>query len=95
MARVIYSPEAESDLLGIASFIARDKPSAARQWVKLLQDKCELLATHPRVGEEKPGFGVQGCRVFSVGSYVIFFRAVEQGIEVARIVHGSRDMGNL
>lgn len=26
--------------------------------------------------------------------YVVFYRAIEDGIEVARIVHGSRDLGN-
>lgn len=32
MSSVLYSPEAESDLLGIAEYIARDKPEAARNW---------------------------------------------------------------
>jgi plasmid stabilization system protein ParE len=30
MAKVIYAPAAENDLLGIAGFIAQDKPGAAR-----------------------------------------------------------------
>jgi toxin ParE1/3/4 len=47
------------------------------------------------MGELREGFGVPGCRSFSVGNYAIFFRPVEGGIEVARIIHGSRDMRNL
>jgi plasmid stabilization system protein ParE len=31
----------------------------------------------------------------SVGMYVIFFRPTSNGIEIARILHGSRDLGNL
>ncbi|MFG0291282.1 MAG: type II toxin-antitoxin system RelE/ParE family toxin [Rhodopirellula sp. JB044] len=47
------------------------------------------------MGEERRGFGVPGCRSFSFGSYVIFFHAIEDGIEVARVIHGSRDMRNI
>jgi len=95
MPKVIYAPAADDDLVDIAAYIARDKPAAARRWVKAIREKCELLAAHPMMGEERPGFGVPGCRCFSVGHYVVFFRAIEGGIEVARIVHGSRDLSDL
>lgn len=95
MPQVVYAPEAEADLVGIAEHIAWDKPAAARSWLRRIRESCELLATQPEAGELRPGFGVPGCRSFSVGSYVIFFRVAGDGIEVARIVHGSRDMRNL
>ena len=95
MTRVIYAPAAEDDLVDIAAYIARDKPEAARRWVQTIRDKCDILATRPLMGEETPRFGVPGCRCFTIGNYVVFFRAIEDGIEVARIVHGSRDFGNL
>lgn len=95
MPRVIYSPAAAEDLVDIAAYIARDKPGAARRWVQTIRQKCESIASHPMAGEERPGFGVPGCRSFGVGNYVLFFRAIEDGIEVARIVHGSRDLSNL
>ena len=31
-------------------------------------------------------------RSFPVGRYVIFYRAGREGIEVARVLHGSRDI---
>ena len=31
-------------------------------------------------------------RVLSTGSYLIFYRAVDSGIEVARVLHGARDI---
>ena len=82
MARVIYSPAADADLLGIAGFIARDKPDAALRFVQTIQETCELLAGHPRMGESRRGFGLPGCRCFTVGNYVIFFRAIANGIEI-------------
>lgn len=47
------------------------------------------------MGAERSGFGVPGCRSFCVGNYVVFYRAVDDGIHVARIVHGSRDLRSL
>ncbi len=39
-------------------------------------------------------FSVLGCRSLSFGNDVLFFRAVEDGIEVARVIHESRDLRN-
>lgn len=95
MPRVDYAPEADDDLVGIADFIARDNPNAARRWAEKIRDVCSTLATQPDMGELRKEFGIAGCRSFSVGSYIIFFRAMDDGIEVARIVHASRDMRNI
>jgi toxin ParE1/3/4 len=89
------SPDAEDDLVGIADFIARDKPEAARRWILRIRQTCETLATQPHMGELRTGFGVSGCRSLNAGNYVIFYRPIDDGIEVARVVHGSRDMRSL
>jgi len=34
MPSVIYAPEADDDLEGIVEFIARDKPTAATDWLQ-------------------------------------------------------------
>ena len=94
MARVIYAPDADDDLMGIVDYIARDKPVAARNWLQKVRDTCESLAMQPEMGEVRQGFGVPGCRSFVIGSYVVFFRPIEGGIEVSRVIHGSRDMGH-
>ncbi|MFT5524488.1 MAG: toxin ParE1/3/4 [Pirellulaceae bacterium] len=95
MANVIYAPEADDDLFGIVEYIARDKPEAARKWLRKIRETCETIATQPEAGELRPGFGVTDCRSFSVGNYVIFFRAIEGEIEVSRVIHGNRDMRNM
>ncbi len=92
MSHVTYSPEAEDDLVGIAEYIARDKPVAARDWIRKIRETCDTIAEHPGMGEPRRIFGIPGCQSFSVGNYVIFFRRVEIGIEVARVIHGSRDV---
>ena len=95
MADISFAPEAEEDISGIAEYIAQDKPEAANRWIQNLQDTCQLLATQPEMGEKRSDLGITDCRSFSVGSYVIFFRRVTNGIEVARVFHGSRDVREL
>lgn len=95
MPHVIYAPEAENDISGIVEVIACDSPNAARNWITKLRSTCDTLATLPNVGEMRNEFGVPGCKSFSFGNYVLFFRAVEGGIEVARVIHGSRDLQSM
>ena len=92
MADVIYAPEADDDLEAIVEYIARDKPRAAREWLLKIRETCETLAAQTALGEERKGFGVAGCRSFSVGQYVVYFRPIDGGIEVSRVIHGRRDM---
>lgn len=93
MSQARFSQDAAADLLDIAAFIARDNPSAAREWLSAVHDRCQSLARHPHSGELRPGFGVAGCRSVTVGVYVIFFRPGDDGVEIARVLHGSRDLG--
>ena len=95
MSTARFSADAEADLHAIVEFIARDNPVAAREWLSIVRDRCHLLAEHPLTGELREGFGVAGCRSVTVGVYVIFFRPSRDDVEIARILHGSRDLGNL
>ncbi len=73
MKKVLYAPEADDDLAGIAAYIARDNPNAARRWVQLIREKCEIYATQPAMAEERHGFGVPSCRSFSWETTSCFF----------------------
>lgn len=95
MANVVYAPDAEDDIADIVEVIARDNPNAARNWLAKLRSTCDTLSTQPNVGELRKDFGVPGCKSFSFGNYVLFFRAIDDGIEVARVIHGSRDLRNI
>jgi toxin ParE1/3/4 len=95
MAHVIFSPDAEDDLFEISDRISRDNPTAADHWLNRLSDLCEKLADFPGMGEIRDGYGVAGCRSFTYGNYVVFFRAIATGIEVIRVLHGHRDLRNL
>ena len=90
---VVISPSAEIDIEGISSGISSENVSAAKKWLDGVQGIFEMLDAHPDVGEYRSEFSVQGCRSFTFGRYIIFFRRVAVGVEIARVIHGSRDLG--
>jgi len=92
MARVIVSERADNDLFDIVEYIARHNPVAADELRARIVSACETLATESQAGEFREGFGVSGCRSFSAGNYVLFFSHIKDGIEVSRVIHGSRDL---
>lgn len=94
MAELIIAPSARQDLSDIFDYIARDKPVAAVNWVEKIEEKCKLIATMPEFGERRPEYGAE-FRSSAVGRYVIFFRAIEKGIEVVRVISGDRDVRSL
>ncbi|TWT81738.1 Plasmid stabilization system protein [Planctomycetes bacterium CA13] len=94
MATLIIAPAAQQDLSDIYDYIARDKPIAAANWVEKIEEKCKLIAETPKFGERRPEYGAE-IRSSVVGRYVIFFRPIENGIEVARVIAGDRDIRSL
>jgi toxin ParE1/3/4 len=88
----VLSREAEVDIAGISDYIADRNVGAAIKMLSLLEETCQMLADNPEVGELRNGFGVPGCRSFTVSRYVVFFRPNGNGIDVARILDASRDL---
>jgi toxin ParE1/3/4 len=61
---------------------------------RAIEERCDFIATTPNFGELRPEFGAD-IRSYTVGRYVIFFRSIEDGIEVVRVVAGDRDIREL
>ena len=52
----------------------------------------DLLSEKEIICEDELG---ESLRSFPVGNYVIFYRAMQDGIEVVRVLSGFRDIPNL
>ncbi len=94
MSRVILAPEADHDLWEIARYIARRNLRAAFRFIDMIYEEGELLATHPDIGRARSELA-PGLRSFPVGAFVLFYRATPAGVQVARILRGSRDIPSL
>jgi toxin ParE1/3/4 len=85
---------AEEDSREIWRYIATDNPAAADRLLRKIDAKLESYAEQPRMGTPRDTLA-PGLRSFPVGSYLVFYRVVPEGIEVARILHGARDLKEL
>ena len=94
MSRPFFSPAARRDLLEILDYIAQDNAPAAVSFVDKLEAKCRQLAELPDMGFRRDDLAPE-LRAWPVGNYVIFYRVCKDGIEIARVVHGARDLGKL
>src|SRR5687768_16777351 len=90
MGRVRIVPRAERDLSRIWRFMAdRWSPGTARRFVRQVLKKCQLLAEFPGIGAERDELA-PGTLSFPLGNFILFYRRIEGGIELQRVVHGSR-----
>ena len=81
----------ESDYREIWHYIAYDNRAAADQMLRRIDEKLRLYATQPFMGTDRSRLG-PGLRSFPVGNYLAFYRVVEDGIELVRVLHGSRKL---
>lgn len=84
-------PQTERDIAAIWTFIAADSVSAADAVLDGLEQAFGMLAQAPRAGRARDDLGPR-LRSFPVGSYVIFYLAISDGIEVVRVLHGRQDV---
>ena len=94
MARILRTPQADTDLFRIWDFIADDNLSAADRLIRKMDETFQLLATNPGMGTKQDQYR-PGLRCFPVGNYIIFYRPIDDGIEIYRVLHGARQLDDL
>lgn len=94
MPTIKRTAQAEEDLIEIWVYIAQDNPAAADRLLDDIDAKCLLLADNPHLGAARPDIAPE-LRYFPVGSYLVLYREISQGIEVVRIAHGARRLDKL
>ena len=94
MPIIKISAAAEDDLKEIWTHIAEDDDESATNLVKEMIRKFATLRDHPKIGREQNELLVN-LRSFPVKDYIIFYQPFEGGIEILRVLHGSRDIGTI
>ncbi|MGD2109210.1 MAG: type II toxin-antitoxin system RelE/ParE family toxin [Phycisphaerae bacterium] len=94
MSRYRLSRQARLDLDDIWLHIAQGNVTAADRFIDALADKFRILADEPGVGPLRSELA-RGVRSFPLGKYVIFYRAIQDGLEIVRVLSGFRDISAL
>jgi toxin ParE1/3/4 len=94
LQRIVKTAQAERDLDDIWFYIAQDNNAAADALLDAFDKQCHLLAEQPMMGRARPDLSLN-LRSFPIDSYVVFYIPSVNGIEIIRVLHSARDMGEL
>ena len=92
MNRLEVSAAARADLFGIRLFASGAGEDYANRVVEKFQGAFERLRTYPRLGQSRPDLALGPIRLWVETPYLIVYREIEDGVEIARVIHGSRDL---
>ncbi|MFZ2654953.1 MAG: type II toxin-antitoxin system RelE/ParE family toxin [Victivallales bacterium] len=92
--KLIISRRAIEDLIDIWSYIALDNYDAADAFTDKLHASCKALPKMPDMGRSRDEL-MPGLRSLSYKGYMIFYRAVNQNLEIIRVLNGCMDVDSM
>lgn len=98
--RIIRRVQARRDAIESALYIAQDNPEAGRRLLDAIESAYKQLAVMPQMGtayaSRNPALaGLRRLPVPGFHNFQIFYRPIDAGIEVIRVLHGARDYDSL
>jgi toxin ParE1/3/4 len=93
MSSYSFSDTAIRDLDEICNYIAVHNSRAASQIFDRIRQKCKLVASFPNMEKTYPKLN-PNLRGFVV-DYIVFYYPSSDGINIARVVSGYRDLEDL
>ena len=94
MGRLIFSPQSKEDLKEIYAYIKRDSAVNAKRVRKTIIEESKKLIIFPEIGREVIKTSKDSIRQILVYRYRIFYRIIEDDIEIVSIFHSSRLIQN-
>ena len=91
MPRILKTPESRKDYVSIEDYIARTSPPNAEMIIRLFDEKLEFLAGNNLMGRPRPELAPH-LRSWNVHRFVLFYRPIEDGIILIRVLHSSMDI---
>jgi toxin ParE1/3/4 len=89
--RILRTRESRVDYEEIWDYVAPRDLAAADRLIDHFDATLNVIASAPDMGRKVEELA-PNLRSFPVGSYLIFYRPIEDGIQLIRIIHGARDI---
>ncbi len=90
MSQRIIAPDAIRDLREIADYYAIHNVEAGERILKEFNKQCVYLVQFPMMGRSYESVR-PGLRAVPMADYLLFYRILEPGLEVVRVMHRNRD----
>jgi plasmid stabilization system protein ParE len=92
VTRYILSEGADRDLERIWDYIAEDSADSADAWIARLFDAFDAIGNSPGIGHKRDDLTHHPVLFWTVGTYVIVYRALSHPIEIVAVTQGARDI---
>ncbi len=93
LRKVLWRKRALRDLLGLHSYIAKDRPNAAADYLGRIISACEILGEFPLMGRVwNPRTKLLSLPVETV---TIFYLVTDDTVEIKRVVQSSRNLDRI
>jgi len=97
---VLFRPQAREDLTAHTLWIARESERRAHTFLDRIESTLQQLRIFPELGTSRDWLaprcrGIRFIPVKDFPRYYIFYRPMDESIEVIRILHAARDTGTL
>ncbi|HEY2757070.1 MAG TPA: type II toxin-antitoxin system RelE/ParE family toxin [Pseudolabrys sp.] len=89
--KIVFSEEADSDLLHIFTYLSERNRNAAVALSGLFNTKLESLVHFPFIGRDRSILG-RGLRSVAIENYVVFYRVERDRTLIVRVFDGRRDI---
>ncbi len=94
MKRHLISQPAIRDLENIVDYFSKYDVEAGEKFLTEFEKKCQYLASYPNIGRSYDDLQ-PFLRGLNLGKYIIFYRIIDNGIEIVRVLSGYRDLESL
>ena len=94
MSRYVINVLASRDLNEIADYFAETSLEAGERFFREFNRKCQQLVAFPNSGKSYAEIRAE-LRGLPLESYIIFYRILDNGIEILRVVSGRRNLPSL
>ncbi len=85
-----FTAFARSDIGETWQYLGEFGEGVAEKMIRQIIEKCEDLSRNPKIGRERNDL-ILNLRQFPFKNYNIFYFPIENGVEIYRILHSSRD----
>lgn len=93
-ASYVVSPIAEQDIDEAITYLAKENPKAAHDFVDALYDSFEKLANNPALGHSREDLTRHPVRFWTFKWHYLVIYKPNKPIEIVRVLSGYRDITN-
>lgn len=90
MSRYVINILASRDLNDIAEYFANNNVAAGEEFFREFNRRCQQLVNFPNLGKSYAEIRPD-LRALSFKGYIIFYRVLDDGVEILRVLSGRRN----